>query len=68
MTDMRRIIRTQRLTSEMGFTDSLEALSAAAEWQRALKVIYTWAGVNGALDPKDVRKLCAKALGMEKTT
>jgi len=66
MSDTRRIIRTQRLTSELGFTDSLEALTAAVEWQRALKVIYTWAGTPGGLDARHVRSLCDKALGAQK--
>lgn len=65
MSDMRRIIRTQRLTQELGFADSLEALAAAQKWQRALKAIYTWAGVPGALKPEHVRDLCGKALGKD---
>jgi hypothetical protein len=66
MSATRRIIRTQRLASEMGFDDPLLAMDAAAQWQRALRVIYTWAGVPGALNPEHVRKLCGEALGMDK--
>lgn len=65
MSNTRRIIRTQRLTQELGFSDSLEALEAAQKWQSALKAIYTWSGVPGALNPEHVRKLCGKALGKD---
>ena len=33
------------------------------EMERALRVIHTWASVDGALDQKQVRDLCDKALG-----
>jgi hypothetical protein len=59
---MRRIIRTNRITQELGFADSLEALEAAKKWQDALKVICTWASVPGALDAKAVKALCTKSL------
>ena len=32
--------------------------------QRALRVLYTWAGVPGALVPKHVQELAGKALGI----
>lgn len=31
----------------------------------ALKVIHTWASVDGALDPEDTRNLCRRTLGNE---
>ena len=65
MSNMRRIIRMQRLTRDLGFADSLEALIAAQQWHNALKVVYTWAGVPGALTPEHVRELCGKALGKD---
>lgn len=34
------------------------------ELESALKIIYTWAGVQGALVPEHVRELCAEKLGI----
>ena len=43
-----------------------DRLRAEVERQtRAMKVIYTWAGVPGALNPEHVRELCGKALGKD---
>ena len=46
--------------------DALDAVVAMAEraeeMERALKVIYTWAGVDGALVPEHVRALTKKVL------
>lgn len=63
--NVRRMIRAQRLTQELGFEDSNQALEAAIEWRNALRVIHTWAGVPGALDARHVRSLCDKALKQE---
>jgi hypothetical protein len=60
--NMRRIIRAQRITQELGFSDLHAALEAAVQWQRALKVIHTWAGFPDSIDAKQVRDLCKKAL------
>ena len=60
--NMRRLIRANRLLAEVGHSDMLEAMEHMKRMQRALKVIYTWAGVDGALVPKHARKLCADAL------
>lgn len=62
--NMRRVIRAQRLAQELGFPDTNAALEAAAQWQRALKVIHTWAGFPDSLDAKQVRDLCKKSLEM----
>ena len=61
---VRRVARAQRLTEELGHTDILEALLHAEEMRTALRVIYTWAGVDGALDPDHVRDLAGRALGL----
>lgn len=61
----RRVARASRLTAELGHADILDALLHAAEMRTALRVIYTWAGVDGEdLDHRHVRKLAAKALHM----
>ena len=61
----RRIIKATRLTAELGHSDILDALLHAEEMRSALRVIYTWAGVDGDdLDHQQVRKLAAKALHM----
>lgn len=53
----------QRLLSEIGYNDILEALWRAKEMRAALIVIYTWAGNDGEyLDHKHVRKIAGKAL------
>lgn len=44
--------------------DERDTLRAEVERQTsALKVIYTWAGIPGALKPENVRELSGKALG-----
>jgi hypothetical protein len=61
----RRIIKATRLTAELGHSDILDALMHAEEMRSALRVIYTWAGIDGDdLDHRQVRKLAAKALHM----
>lgn len=61
----RRVVRATRLTAELGHTDILDALLHAEEMRSALRVIYTWAGVDGEdLDHRKVRKLAWKALHM----
>jgi len=57
-TAARRILRANRLTAELGHADILDALQHAVEMRSALRVIYTWAGVPGALDAERVRELC----------
>lgn len=60
-----RVARTQRMLAELGHTDIIDALRHAEEMRSALRVIYTWAGVDGEdLDHWQVRKLAAKALHM----
>ncbi len=60
-----RVARTQRMLSELGHTDIIDALRHAEEMRSALRVIYTWAGVDGEdLDHRQVRKLAGKALHM----
>lgn len=49
------------------WADTNEPISKPPEYadmERALKVIYTWAGIPGSLDARHVRELCAKALKM----
>lgn len=60
-----RAAKAERLTAELGHTDVLDALVHAEEMRSALRVIFTWAGVPGALDAGNVRDLAAKALHME---
>ena len=61
----RRVVRAARLTAELGHADILDALLHAEEMRSALRVIYTWSGVDGEyLDHRQVRKLAAKALHM----
>jgi predicted kinase len=61
----RRVVRAARLTAELGHADILDALLHAEEMRSALRVIYTWTGVDGEyLDHRQVRKLAAKALHM----
>ena len=57
-TAARRILRANRLTAELGHADILDALQHAVEMRSALRVIYTWAGVPGALNAEQVRELC----------
>ncbi len=60
-----RVARTQRMLAELGHSDIFAALRHAEEMRSALRVIYTWAGVDGEdLDHRQVRKLAAKALHM----
>ena len=60
-----RVARTQRMLAELGHTDIIDALRHAEEMRSALRVIYTWAGVDGEyLDHRQVRKLAGKALHM----
>lgn len=59
-----RVARTQRMLSELGHADIIDALRHAEEMRTALRVIHTWAGVPGALDARHVRYLTAKALHM----
>lgn len=60
-----RVARTQRMLAELGHSDIIDALRHAEEMRSALRVIYTWAGVDGEdLDHRQVRKLAAKALHM----
>lgn len=40
-----------------------KARNETVELKRALRVIYTWAGMPGALDPDRVRQLAGRALG-----
>ncbi len=65
MTDARRILRTNRLLSDLGHSDVIEALNHMARMQTALKVIHTWSSVEGALEPKQTRKLSGQALDKE---
>lgn len=61
----RRVARATRLTAELGHTDILDALLHAEEMRSALRVIYTWAEVDGEdLDHRQVQKLVGKALHM----
>lgn len=60
-----RVARTQRMLAELGHSDIFDALRHAEEMRSALRVIYTWAGVDGEeLDHRQVRKLAGKALHM----
>ena len=60
-----RVARTQRMLAELGHSDIFAALRHAEEMRSALRVIYTWAGVDGEdLDHRKVRKLAVKALHM----
>lgn len=63
----RRVARVTRMTAELGHADVLDALVHAEEMRSALRVIHTWASVDGALDAGQVQKLVAKALRMEGT-
>lgn len=56
--------KTAKLLAELEHANVLDALSHAKEMRSALRVICTWAGVPGALDAQDVRRLCEKALKM----
>ena len=58
-----RVARTQRMLADLGHSDIFDALRHAEEMRSALRVIYTWAGVDGEdLDHRQVRKLAGKAL------
>jgi len=39
-----------------------DAIAEIERTRSALKVIHTWASVDGALDPEHVKKLCKKTL------
>lgn len=58
---MREQINKER-TSGIAAVKRLE--KRIEECERALKVLHTWAGVNGALVPDHVRELTEKALRM----
>lgn len=60
---------TQRMKDQdaeyQRLVDKHNALHINADrYLRALRVIYTWSGVAGALVPEHVRKCAGKALGM----
>ncbi len=60
-----RVARAERMTRDLGHTDILDALRHAEEMRSALRVIHTWAKVEGEdLDHRQVMKLAAKALHM----
>ena len=42
-----------------------EARDRINRLESALRVLHTWAGVPGALDPEQVRRLTGRALGMD---
>ena len=53
------------MLAELGHTDIIDALRHAEEMRSALRVIYTWAGVDGEdIDHRQVRDLAWKALHM----
>ncbi len=62
MTPNDRQSRLVKALAELGHTNTIDALRHAIEMRSALKVIHTWAGVPGALEPKHVRDLTARAL------
>lgn len=61
----RRILRTNRLLSDLGHGDVIDALQHMARMASALRVIHTWATVDGALVPEQVRKLTSRTLKKE---
>lgn len=63
LADMMPSGNIQASADPAGFLDDVAARIVRAE--SALKIIYTWAGAHGALHPKHVRELCAKALGID---
>lgn len=63
LADMMPSGNIQASADPAGFLDDVSARIMRAE--SALKVLYTWAGVPGALHPQHVRELCAKALGID---
>ncbi len=60
--DRQSILVGKALAELLGHTSTIDALRHAIEMRSALKVIHTWAGVPGALEPKHVRNLTARAL------
>lgn len=54
--------QTQRMLDDLGHEHIHDALRHAIKMRTALKVIHTWAGVEGALDARQVRELTEKAL------
>ena len=65
MTDARRILRINRLLAGLGHGDVIEALQHMVRMAQALRVIHTWASVEGALDPAQTRNLAGRALKRE---
>lgn len=61
----KRIVRTKRLLEELGHEDTFAALEQALKMRTALRVLYTWSGVDGACTQKEVRELCKKALKID---
>ena len=55
--------KDKEMMTALGFATVAEALAFAKETRTALRVISTWASVDGALHPKHVEDLCQKALG-----
>lgn len=54
--------RENKLLKEVGHTDICDALMHMRRMQTALKVIHTWASVDGCLDYRKVRDLCRREL------
>ena len=63
LADMMPSGNIQASADPAGFLDDVSARIVRAE--SALKIIYTWSGVPGALHPDHVRDLCAKALWID---
>lgn len=61
-TDTPTTRRVNRLIAQLNHLSVIDALEHAVEMRQALRIIDTWSSVIGALDPRCVREVTAKAL------